>query len=180
MGDARGGIIQLSLSLLFPNSQRFHTSVWLKNYLLLFYFSKGSVVTDTNKPLRIPAGSDSFRSIQESKSTAINYSLDKYKEALLVYSNFVRIEFCFLKNMQALLVKFDMYTATTFFIFKQKNNEEQVSEDPARDPNFEEPSIDNLCQQKTEVRFLNFLFFSPYFCLLICIILHGIYYNWKI
>lgn len=43
-------------------------------------------------------------------------------------------------------------TIDNLFFFKQKD-EEQVPDDPACDTNFKEPSIDNLCQQKTEVKF---------------------------
>ncbi|XP_065204575.1 cytoplasmic dynein 2 light intermediate chain 1 isoform X2 [Planococcus citri] len=79
-----------------------------------------SIVTDYNKPLRIPAGFDSFRNIQGSPAGAINYSLDKYKNSLEAHFN------------------------------QKTDKQERLPDDPASDLNFEEAAIDNLCQQKSE------------------------------
>lgn len=48
-------------------------------------FSKNTIATDYNKPLRIPAGCDTFRSIQGSPATTVNFSLDKYKNSLIAH-----------------------------------------------------------------------------------------------
>ncbi|XKL67353.1 hypothetical protein PGB90_002844 [Kerria lacca] len=95
-----------------------------RDFLLYYGFGitnhKNSVVTDYNKPLKIPAGSDSFRSIQDSLTTTVNYSLDKYKNKLIAHCD------------------------------QKHKKEEPLPDDPAREMNFEEPEIDNLCKQKTE------------------------------